>query len=69
MIMLYPAAKLPIRQQDYSRRMPFLVDGFGIPFKDDPQKVMFFSAEDSYEYTLKRRLRKKRCENGEYHVY
>lgn len=25
---------------------------------DKPQKVMFFSAEDSYEYTLKRRLRK-----------
>lgn len=41
-----------------SEKMPFLVDGFGIPFKDDPQKVMFFSAEDSYEYTLKRRLRK-----------
>ena len=41
-----------------SGEMPFLVDGFGIPFKDEPQKVMFFSAEDSYEYTLKRRLRK-----------
>ena len=41
-----------------SGKMPFLVDGFGIPFRDEPQKVMFFSAEDSYEYTLKRRLRK-----------
>ncbi len=41
-----------------SGEMPFLVDGFGIPFRDEPQKVMFFSAEDSYEYTLKRRLRK-----------
>ncbi len=26
--------------------------------KREPQKVMFFSAEDSYEFTLKRRLRK-----------
>ncbi len=33
----------------------FLPDGFG---GGDPQKVMFFSAEDSFEYTLKRRLRK-----------
>lgn len=30
-------------------------NGIGIT---DPQKVMFFSAEDSFEYTLKRRLRK-----------
>lgn len=37
---------------------PFLLEGMGIPFKDEPQKVMFFSAEDSFEYTLKRRLRK-----------
>lgn len=27
-------------------------------FPKEPQKVVFFSAEDSYEYTLKRRLRK-----------
>ena len=33
----------------------FLPDGFGDGI---PQKVMFFSAEDSFEYTLKRRLRK-----------
>ena len=33
----------------------FLPDDWG---KGDPQKVMFFSAEDSFEYTLKRRLRK-----------
>lgn len=33
----------------------FLPDGFG---SGTPQKVMFFSAEDSFEYTLKRRLRK-----------
>ena len=33
----------------------FLPDGFG---GGTPQKVMFFSAEDSFEYTLKRRLRK-----------
>ena len=37
---------------------PFLLEGLGIPFKDEPKKVMFFSAEDSFEYTLKRRLRK-----------
>lgn len=37
----------------------YLLDDY--PFDnepDKPQKVMFFSAEDSYEYTLKRRLRK-----------
>lgn len=33
----------------------FLPNGFG---GGTPQKVMFFSAEDSFEYTLKRRLRK-----------
>lgn len=33
----------------------FLPDGFE---NCVPQKVMFFSAEDSFEYTLKRRLRK-----------
>lgn len=41
-----------------SGETPFILDGLGIPFTDEPQKVMFFSAEDSYEYTLKRRLRK-----------
>jgi RecA-family ATPase len=38
----------------------FMLDG-KIPAnfaKCDPEKVMFFSAEDSFEYTLKRRLRK-----------
>ena len=40
--------------------LPFMLDGENIPFKtsSEPQKVMFFSAEDSFEYTLKRRLRK-----------
>lgn len=41
-------------------KRPFLLDGL-VPFdfsKCDPEKVMFFSAEDSFEYTLKRRLRK-----------
>lgn len=33
----------------------FIPDGFG---ECIPKKVMFFSAEDSFEYTLKRRLRK-----------
>lgn len=33
----------------------FLPEGFG---NGTPEKVMFFSAEDSFEYTLKRRLRK-----------
>lgn len=41
-----------------SGKTPFLLEGLGIPFRDEPQQVMFFSAEDSYEYTLKRRLRK-----------
>lgn len=40
-------------QKDIFRE--FLPDGFG---SGVPQKVMFFSAEDSFEYTLKRRLRK-----------
>lgn len=43
-----------------SGERPFLLDGL-VPFdfsKCDPEKVMFFSAEDSFEYTLKRRLRK-----------
>ena len=40
-----------------SGEVPFLLKGT-IPFKGNPEKVMFFSAEDSFEYTLKRRLRK-----------
>lgn len=43
-----------------SGERPFLLDGY-IPFDyklAEPGRVMFFSAEDSYEYTLKRRLRK-----------
>ena len=39
---------------------PFLLDGM-VPIdfaKCIPEKVLFFSAEDSFEYTLKRRLRK-----------
>lgn len=41
-------------------RRPFILEGI-IPVdlaRCDPEKVMFFSAEDSFEYTLKRRLRK-----------
>lgn len=38
-------------------KVPFILDDF--PFEPfEPQRVMFFSAEDSFEYTLKRRLRK-----------
>ena len=43
-----------------SGKRPFILDGY-IPFDYkliEPGKVMFFSAEDSYEYVLKRRLRK-----------
>lgn len=43
-----------------SGRRPFILDGL-VPFdfaKYEPENVMFFSAEDSFEYTLKRRLRK-----------
>lgn len=39
----------------------FFLDGQDTPIEfteGQPQKVMFFSAEDSFEYTLKRRLRK-----------
>ena len=46
---------------------PFLLNGQfpPAPYKADPQRVLFFSAEDSFEYTLKRRLRKNgaRLEN------
>lgn len=43
-----------------SGKRPFILDGY-IPFDyklTEPGRVMFFSAEDSYEYVLKRRLRK-----------
>lgn len=43
-----------------SGKRPFVLDGY-IPFDYElpgPGKVMFFSAEDSYRYVLKRRLRK-----------
>lgn len=43
-----------------SGKRPFILDGY-IPFDYElagPGKVMFFSAEDSYRYVLKRRLRK-----------
>lgn len=43
-----------------SGRRPFLLDGDSLSslFTGEPQKVLFFSAEDSYEHVLKRRLRK-----------
>lgn len=43
-----------------SGRRAFLLDGDSLSsiFTGDPQKVLFFSAEDSYEHVLKRRLRK-----------
>ena len=42
-----------------SGKIPFLLEDY-VPFeyKEKPGKVMFFSAEDSAEYVLKRRLRK-----------
>lgn len=43
-----------------SGNRPFILNEF-VPAdfaKCNPEKVMFFSAEDSFEYTLKRRLRK-----------
>lgn len=40
-----------------SGKVPFMVQEF-LPFESKPEKVMFFSAEDSFEYTLRRRLRK-----------
>lgn len=43
-----------------SGNRPFVLDGL-VPVdfaKCDPEKVIFFSAEDSFEYTLKRKLRK-----------
>lgn len=47
-------------------KRPFILDGH-IPFDYklvEPGKVMFFSAEDSYEYVLKRRLRKNGADLG-----
>lgn len=43
-----------------SGKRPFILDGLTPDDLDfgAPEKVMFFSAEDSFEYTLKRRLRK-----------
>ncbi|MDO5808459.1 MAG: AAA family ATPase [Lachnospiraceae bacterium] len=43
--------------------LSFMQEGENIPFptEGEPRKVMFFSAEDSYEYTLKRRLRKNKA--------
>lgn len=50
-----------------SGRVPFLLSGILPPnfISHEPEMVMFFSAEDSFEYTLKRRLRKNgaRLEN------
>ncbi len=41
------------------RRCFLLGDPSGIDLmEDEPQKVMFFSAEDSYKYTIRRKLRK-----------
>lgn len=37
-------------------RYPFLLDGMQIPFSGEPEKVLFFSAEDSWEYVLGQRL-------------
>lgn len=37
-------------------RYPFLLDGMQIPFSGEPEKVLFFSAEDSWEYVLGKRL-------------
>lgn len=38
-------------------KYPFFMDGVNIPFKGKPGKVLFFSAEDSWEYVLARRLK------------
>ena len=37
-------------------RHPFMLDGIQIPFQGDPEKVLFFSAEDSWKYVLGKRL-------------
>lgn len=37
-------------------RRPFMLDGIQIPFQGDPEKVLFFSAEDSWKYVLGKRL-------------
>ncbi len=41
-----------------SGKHSFFENSWEEQFPKEPQKVVFFSAEDSYEYTLKRRLRK-----------
>lgn len=35
---------------------PFMLDGIQIPFQGEPEKVLFFSAEDSWKYVLAQRL-------------
>ena len=35
---------------------PFMLDGIQIPFRGEPEKVLFFSAEDSWKYVLAQRL-------------
>ena len=37
-------------------KQPFFMNGKGIPFQAEPEKVLFFSAEDSWEYVLGQRL-------------
>lgn len=36
---------------------PFMLDGMQNPFRGDPEKVLFFSAEDSWKYVLGQRLK------------
>lgn len=47
-------------------KRPFLLGSPGgiDPAEGEPQKVLFFSAEDSYKYTLRRRLRKNGANLG-----
>lgn len=35
---------------------PFMLDGMQIPFQGEPERVLLFSAEDSWEYVLGQRL-------------
>lgn len=35
---------------------PFMLDGIQIPFQGEPERVLLFSAEDSWEYVLGQRL-------------
>ncbi len=39
-----------------SGEQPFFMEGVGIPFKNEPQDVVVFSAEDSWNHVLKQRL-------------